>query len=86
LATLFQKKIIFQPVDISQSEALLVLNRIQDRGWWGVASLWRMASFCRYKAKRISFFLGEGYTPTARHQKPRDRAGSASTAGGCVLF
>jgi len=28
LATLFQKKIIFQPVDISQSEALLVLNRI----------------------------------------------------------
>jgi len=32
------------------------------------------------------FFLDEGYTPTARHQKPRDRAGSASTAGGCVLF
>ena len=32
LATLFQKKIIFQPVDIGQSESLLGLNRIQDRG------------------------------------------------------
>jgi len=32
LATVFQKKIIFQPVDISQSELLLVLNRIRDSG------------------------------------------------------
>lgn len=32
------------------------------------------------------FFLGEGYTPTARRLKSRDRAGSVSTAVGCVLF
>ena len=33
-----------------------------------------------------SRFFGEGYTPTARRQKPRDRAGSASTAGGCIFL